>query len=386
MIFNLHKKLAEWVGHSLLSEAQSREILRHEDALGGKPWVVYGITGIGVTAIAVGIISLVAANWMDISALLKLIVYFSLQASLGAGFFYFSGRTLVWREVLLTLFALVFFAGIGLVAQIYNLHSEPWRGLVFWLVLTFPLTQVARSQMLVHLWVVVSLYTSWAWAGGFGGTGTETYRWGWTAAYPLLLTAASFLAERWNLSHRAFRTAILVWGVGVTLGIGTILMNIQWLETRLESHLLLTRSIRIIPEIALLLVAAASLLRPDSVSRSQKIVTAALFLVFGIFFFYPMEFPGGFNFPLMNKVAGATGFLFVWALAAAAVALAGYRRLFDIASLIIAIRFIVIYFEVFGSLSTTGIGLIFSGVVILAVCGLWSKYRKTVGGMLEGRS
>lgn len=67
-----------------------------------------------------------------------------------------------------------------------------------------------------------------------------------------------------------------------------------------------------------------------------------------------------------------------------AAAAASMKRLFDIASFVIAARFIVIYFEVFGDLSTTGIGLIVSGAVILAVAFIWNRGRQTVTTKLGG--
>jgi len=395
MILNLRKKLEEWATLGFLSEPQAENILRHEEASSGKPWVLYGITGIGVTAIAVGVISLVAANWMELSAGLKLIGYFLLQASLGWGFIKLSERPGVWREALLTLFALLFFAGIGLVAQIYNLHSAPWKGLFFWLVLTLPLSQVGRSKMLAHVWVIASLVTCGMWASfhlSLSGVDGETIRWGCFAAYPLVLTAASFIFERWKISNQAFRSSILIWGVGVTLLVGTIFLNLHWVERHLQGNALLDFKTRLIPEIAIVIVAMASLLRGAAVPLAQRVTTALMFLVFGIFFFLPLEmrvasdaFEIGIGGSRVGpQIIGAVGFLSVWALAAASAAQAGHRRLFDLASLIIAVRFIVIYFEVFGSLSHTGFGLILSGVVVLAIAGLWAKYRTTFRNWMGG--
>jgi hypothetical protein len=85
----------------------------------------------------------------------------------------------------------------------------------------------------------------------------------------------------------------------------------------------------------------------------------------------------------LSDVCGAAGFIAVWAAAAAAAAAASMKKLFDIASFVIAIRFIVIYFEVFGSLSMTGIGLIISGAVIIGIAILWNRGRRTVTSRLR---
>jgi hypothetical protein len=86
----------------------------------------------------------------------------------------------------------------------------------------------------------------------------------------------------------------------------------------------------------------------------------------------------------LNQVLGAVGFLVVWGLAATAAALASMKRLFDFASFVIALRFVIIYFEVFGSLTTTGIGLIISGGVIITIAIYWNKLRDLVTKRLIG--
>ena len=64
---------------------------------------------------------------------------------------------------------------------------------------------------------------------------------------------------------------------------------------------------------------------------------------------------------------------------------ASMKRLFDIASFVIAVRFIVVYFEFLGSHSLTGVGLIISGAVIVGIGILWNRGRRSVSHTLGER-
>jgi hypothetical protein len=86
-----------------------------------------------------------------------------------------------------------------------------------------------------------------------------------------------------------------------------------------------------------------------------------------------------------QPILGCALFIAVWSGAAAIAAANERRRLFDAAALIIGIRFIVVYFQVFGSLAATGLGLILSGSVILGVAYLWYRYRGQVAAAIQER-
>jgi hypothetical protein len=86
----------------------------------------------------------------------------------------------------------------------------------------------------------------------------------------------------------------------------------------------------------------------------------------------------------LGELLGALGFIALWALAAAAAVMASMRRLFNVASFAIAVRVVVTYFQVFGTLTATGLGLIISGLVIISVGLLWNRGRKIVNNLLKG--
>jgi len=60
-------------------------------------------------------------------------------------------------------------------------------------------------------------------------------------------------------------------------------------------------------------------------------------------------------------------------------------RLFNLCINLIGLRFLIIYFQVFGSLATTGIGLIISGLIIIGAVVGWMAFKKYIATE-EGRS
>ena len=87
-----------------------------------------------------------------------------------------------------------------------------------------------------------------------------------------------------------------------------------------------------------------------------------------------------------HKIIGCALFLLVWACVASAAAGSSRKRLFDFASFVIAARFVIVYFEVFGSLAATGVGLIISGLVILGAAYVWHNYRQRVAAVIAQRA
>jgi len=176
------------------------------------------------------------------------------------------------------------------------------------------------------------------------------------------------------------RRAALVWGIAVVMLVGTPLANVLWHAPTDEfrPHL----AYLAIPWAALLVAAAGAWYWPQ-VKRDVRLAGVGLLFACGVFATLPLFF-GDASESLSIKVIAAAGFFCTWVLAAATAAFAHQKRLFDLASLAIALRVVIVYFEVFGSLAMTGLGLIFSGIVILAIAFAWHRFRERVRQQLGG--
>src|ERR1700716_137168 len=127
----LQKKLAAWSEAKLISPEQARAIAEYESRRGGAgTWIVFALGAVGGLAVVAGLISLIAANWDEISPALKLAATFALLAGSLAAAHRLSrgGRTLA-SDLFLIAHAGLVLAMIGLVAQVYNLSGAPWRAL-----------------------------------------------------------------------------------------------------------------------------------------------------------------------------------------------------------------------------------------------------------------
>ena len=63
----------------------------------------------------------------------------------------------------------------------------------------------------------------------------------------------------------------------------------------------------------------------------------------------------------------------MWGLVAHAASESGWRALFGVAIAAIAIRIFIVYFELFGTLATTGAGLIAGGLLLIALALGWRR-------------
>lgn len=385
----LRSKLANWVGHDLLTEEQAQAILAHETSHGDgtgateRPWALYGVVGVGLTALLTGVVSLVAANWVAIPDWTKLTTYFVIQSGIGWLFLRHSRTPGVLREAALSAYALFLFVGIGLVAQVFHLAGEGWPALLLWLVITFPLVHFSEGRLIAHTWVVTSFVAASIWAvsgpdhpvQGLGVFARTCF----LCSLPFWQLAIAEWGERFPDWYRELRKALRIWNGLLLLGVGTPLASILWFnDHRMTPDL----EFIAVPWAALLAACGATAAHPH-LPRPLRIYRILLYLTLGVFCSLPFVFTSIEYENTGTKVVAALGFFLMWSLAAAYATAAKRKRWFDIASLVLALRVIEIYFEVFGTLATTGIGLIVSGLVILAIAFAWQRLRGRVQLSLE---
>lgn len=377
----LKAKLASWVDQGFISPEQAETIRLHEARAPERPWVLYGIAGVGVTALVTGIISLIAANWQEISPAVKLGCYFSVLLAVGFGFFRHADRPGLARETLLTLFVPFVLAGIGLIAQIYNLHGDGWQALSLWLSITLPAVCLANNWAVVHLWLAALSLASVIWADSDRSLLPSDFaRVCAVATLPPLLVGFGHIGERKRWVNPRLRKAALVWGMGAILFVGTPLANVMWgnYQPTLEDDL---RFI-VLPWAFLLAACVAVWIGPET-KREARVTQLGLLVSSGVFLTLPLFLAGYFG-SLATSLLGAAGFFVTWVLAVASAASSQRQRWFDFASLVIAVRVVIVYFEVFGSLAMTGVGLIVSGIVILGIAFAWHRYRGQLRQQLGG--
>lgn len=385
MFIPLARRLNSWVEKGLITPAQAEAIAQFEGHAGGRSWIVFGVVGTGVTAILTGIVSLIAANWESIPSAVKLFGYFAMQIGVGVAFLREEKKSTVWREAFLAIFVLLFWAGIGLFSQIYNLVGEGWPACFFWLAITLPAIAISRRPFLPHAWTVGLGATVIWWSNRAWISFDDNYlRTMVLCSLPILLAAVSFWAQVVTLLSEHFKRAFTIWGIGVYAVAGTIWGNIYWDVLYRQIHTMNLRYL-LIPWSALALASAGSLAR-RRVPWTLRVLTCVFLVLIGAYVTIPISLKGDLAGHLTHQIIGATGFIVIAALGAYLAAMDHQKRLFELATQLIALRFIFIYFQIFGNLTKTGFGLILSGVVILGVTYFWTQIRKTLFKKMGGAS
>jgi hypothetical protein len=149
---NLDHKLRRWREAGLIDEATRAGIAAFEHAE-RLPLGMYTLIGLGASTVGLGLVSLVAANWEEIPALLKLCV--DLLLGVGLAVLVAQAFRRQWRlarEALITIFYGYTLASLALVGQVYQLNAPTYQALLTWSLATLPLCLLGESLFLSVLY------------------------------------------------------------------------------------------------------------------------------------------------------------------------------------------------------------------------------------------
>lgn len=370
----LEAQIKKWQEAGLISNKEAQAILQFEDKQPEKSYILYGIVAIGITTLALGLVSIIAANWSEITPLTKLISYFILQCGLGFGYLKTSEDRSLLKAGFLWLFTLNFFGGIGLISQIFQLSGPAWKPFVFWLSLAILPTLLEKRKLLIHIWMITFFITVILFLASYN------YNLLYFCSAAFAITAIGFNGiTRFLGFSENFEAIALKYGIAMLLLSSSFIGNTLWIDTykTLQTH----NSDTTVAITALFLTTCITKLsayfRSPAINRDVILRVICLSALILFYVALPYYTPPTLFSELRNQVIGAMGFIAIWVLAAWIAAVLNAKRLYNLFTLVVAIRLIGVYFEVFGSLLATGFGLILSGFVILLTAYLWNRYRQT---------
>ncbi len=370
----LDRKLAEWQKAGILSAEDAARILAYEGHE-ARPYLLYAVGGLGALTIALGVVAIIASNWEAIPGGIKLAIDIGLAIGLAAGILAVDRRRIDWlRETLIALYWGYVLASIGLISQVYHLGGATWQALLVWTGLTFPLVTRGHSGGLASLWVLALHATYFMVLERITRTGrpSEGLLIGLVGLAPLLClaVASSAAVERARPQfHHAF--AGLGWCEALAM---TSLATFAFLEAPLRPDTL--QGFWIATGIAAVLIAYLVARADRLVDHPGAVLPLRVLLVMLLVLGYGpiLLAQRGMN------LVGALAFIALWAV----VAWVGYAshnaRILNLATAIIGIRLIVVYFEVFGSLLDTGLGLVTGGLLTVALTYFWARKRREIAG------
>jgi uncharacterized membrane protein len=384
----LSKKLDIWLEHKLIDKQQYQRILAFEgEQSSDSHWFLYGFLILGAVTTGIGVISLIANNWAAIPASVKLGIDFLLLITISGGVYRLhDSKHTVWFEVLLVTFQILVLASIGLISQIYHVQGEIYTALLVWSLITFWVSLYARQYFSSFLWVSLFMIGfSWS-VLDWQVTLLEGKHW-WTVDRPLhllfiftvftslLLYHLSLKLKRYNFAS-SFQLWFVVSGLASLIYADLLYWTVRWERT--PDELMIPAYLVAIGFII------HTYLRTElpRYNRALMIIASLLFL---LLFRPEWLMLTGSDDSLLKELFAPVLIISILLLYALHVGSMGRKTLFNITTFLIGLRFLVVYFEVIGDLALTGVGLIISGLAIIAVTYGWYRSRDALHSWVKRR-
>lgn len=383
----IEKKLQVWEQQGLINGDQLDAILVFERGeKQNNNWWLYSLLILGSAIIGLGVISLIAANWVKISDSLKLSTDFLFLGVFALSIFWYQRQSkYIISDILITAFIILCLASIGLIAQIYHINGRWYHAILLWSVISLPIVLFARHLMVHFFWVSLFINAAvWSIVDLAGGNLRNIMRElpAVLLLAPLLSAALYLLARRVATLHKTsssfffwFQISALIALVAIDLiRSGGEAQVFEW-PWYLPAWLTAT--------ILIALIATRRAYRP----LNKGLLIAAILLL--VFYYQPdILFTGQtrYTFSALDSSSRASIFLaddirapvltililFLYAIHAGN---SGYHRTFNLITFLIGLRFVVLYFQAMGGLAATGVGLILSGLMIIGIAWFWYSSR-----------
>jgi uncharacterized membrane protein len=366
----LERKLEEWQAAGLIG-ADAAAAIRSHEAEASRPLALWAAIGIGLFALALGIVLLVASGWDMIPAWTKLSVHWAMAAAAAATVWQARRRQRLWLgEGALFLFAALVLAGLALQGQVYQIISLVWQALGAWALLVSPAMLVAgRTRITAYGWAALLALLAISYAiesprsDALAVVAADNIP---AALPPALLLLGALLHGR---AARPFVDGLREAGLALLLGAAS-LAHFAWpVAVSGPDAADMAMRLPLATLVAAIAFAAAGRL-PAGAARVLRTClaasTVAVILALGV--------PHGDNLPA--RLFGAVSFFLMWGVIAKAAHDGGWRALFGVAIAMIAVRLFIVYVELFGGLALTGIGLVVGGALLIALTLGWARVMR----------
>lgn len=370
------RKIATWHDVDLIDAATRDRLLAYE-AAHARPLALWAVFGIGALAIGLGLISVIAANWEAIPGQVRLGVHLALIVAALAALFWSEARiaaTTPWAaEALLFVTAALGLTFFGHLGQVYQTSSPLWQPLATWLVLFAPLLLLMGRSWPSALAVLGgAVWCVWDYADAVIGHSTPTPGTGliaWAAfvvALPLALAPLAAWLRGRSDRHDFWRRLEQVTLAYAVAGASLAAIGASMGEVDSDN---LTRG-----AVGMLVSGATAVLTGLGVITARSGVSGRM--AGTIIALSGLVLPLAWGTDHLT-VPPAALFMALWIGIAAAALMAGWRGVFQLSVAAIALRLIILSFELAGDLLTSGFGLILSGLLIVGVAWVAVRVSKT---------
>ncbi len=354
----LSDKLRDWQKAGLITPEVAARIAEYEDEQ-ARPLVLWAVVGLGCLALALGIVTIVKANWDVIPDAVKLASHYLFTGAAAFAAWLGLKRKKIWQtEGALFLLGALTLAGLALHAQVYQLTGPVWALIMWWLLLAGPvLLLIGRTRLTAYALGGMALWFAGAWASSFDGeTVLELVAQGAAMGAPWLLVALGGLAAmRPRFASGLTETGLIVLLTAVSLA------HVVWAD---PVNVPDAGDMRV-----RLLMTAALVGMSIWLARTKRTLPRALVLPLLGAPFAALVLAIGFEHgdgPL-PRLVGAFIFAAMWGWIAWEASRTGWRALFGLAIGALAVRLFIVYIELFGSQAYTGFGLIITGALVIGL-------------------
>lgn len=357
----LRKKVDSWLKESIIDNETHSRILSFEEnkfSLSGNHFIL----GLGTVSIAVGIISVVAANWYILTKETKIISNIIMLLFLAIMTYLSEKKNYkVLLEIFCTLYFVSIIATFALIGQIYNITNETFLTLSYWLLLGTPLIVLTKTKYAAYFYSTIVLV--WAINGVIYIDKYSKAQTTFLILVPITIFYISLIFK--NIDKKEISNALMKFSQFSLSVIFLIIAPILWRDIYKHNYSPLIQNS--------IIILTASLPLFFYIIKKYSFRWFSIALLIFLFIQIPSAFVIG-----DQKEISALFFLTIWSAIAYLAYESKNQKLFDVSFLIISLRIIIIYFEVFGSLLDTGIGLIGSGCFLITIFYLWNSNRKTI--------
>jgi len=368
------RKIEIWHAAGLI-DADTRAALLAYEQENSRPLALWAVFGIGALAIGLGLISVVAANWEEVPGQVRLALHLALLGgALGAVFL--REKRLIeaspWAlEALIAIAAVLGLTFFGHLGQVYQTSSPLWIPIALWLALFGPaLLLTGQGWLSASIVFGGAIYAAIEYASanesllsGVDGPALPTAWLAIVVGAPVLFAPlAAFLRARSTRSEfwRRLEQLALTYAVfGASSAAAAASADVF---TNEETGLVGLVALSVFAGIGVVGGGLVALARPTLSGRMAGAIIAGA----GVTMLLARSVSG-------VEIAAALLFMGLWVGIAGAALQAGWRGVFQLAVAAIAVRLIVLSFELASDLLLSGFGLILSGFMILGIA--WAAYR-----------
>ncbi|MEN9432519.1 MAG: hypothetical protein RLZZ422_108 [Pseudomonadota bacterium] len=382
---SIDKKLKQWLNANLITPEQHQaiEIFEAEHHPPRKLWV--SIMLLGVAVMGLGIISLIAANWAFVPLLIKLALAFITLTAVGISVWVLDQHSHpLGFETTLTGFLVGCLAMIGLISQLFHLGGQWYHALLAWGIMTLPLVLFARRLLARFLWVSITL-TGLVWSV-LALTSPNIPSTVIIQVLPLLgflIAVISYYLTVFTPKLSSLSSSTLFW---MQLSGLVALMYIDGLRTLGEQNNVAIYWYLSILILSTLVGIGIILNRQYSLLNRVLLLTCLVLL---LFYYHPtLLFNGSTYYEYFwstntqniawwqaDDIRAPLLSLLILGLYSIHMGNLGLSTSFNIITILMGLRFIVLYFQALGGLAATGFGLIISGALLITLAWAWQKYR-----------